>query len=89
MQKYQYRWVPAPLVKDLHPNGERWELQSLAASPGYWQYEGRVCRQETYDGTITHYTSEAGTHFSMRRSAVALMSLAVRRNFRIDRQLGR
>lgn len=89
MQHYQYRWVPIPLVKDLQANGERWELQSLSTSPGYWKYEGRLVKHVTYDGTITAYTSERGTHSSMRRAAFALLAFAIRRNARIDRELGR
>lgn len=66
----QYRWVPAPLESNFS-EGLRWELQSLSDSPGYWRYEGRVCKHST-----GMYVTELGEFPSMRLAAMALFGQA-------------
>lgn len=73
MQK-QYRWVPAPLINDLAVIGDRWELQSLSDSPGYWKYEGRVCYHRYDSGYGVGYVTEVGTFDTMATAAKALLA---------------
>lgn len=64
----QWRWRPEPL-EDIFPDGTRWVLESLSDSPGYWKYEGRVCKHD-----CGYAAEDCGYSETMKEAAEALFA---------------